>query len=143
VKEKGMVRLCRCYKSSTFPYCDGSHDSHNETCKDSAGPVVIKSLPEEARGLNKLKIPGGFKPALNIGNTKRANNYGVPANMPPDAPCKRVDVVDIEDLAAKGAKGEVTKFCRCWKSKEFPFCDDSHNDHNAQCGDNAGPLVIA
>ena len=34
------------------------------------------------------------------------------------------------------------KFCRFWASKSFPYCDGSHNDHNAETGDNAGPACI-
>lgn len=48
---------------------------------------------------------------------------------------KVADVIQIEDL------GEKTAFCRCWKSKEFPRCDGSHNQHNKETGDNVGPLV--
>jgi len=46
-----------------------------------------------------------------------------------------VSVNDIEDTATKA-------YCRCWKSKKFPFCDGAHNKHNRECGDNVGPLII-
>ncbi|KAF7488946.1 CDGSH iron-sulfur domain-containing protein 1 [Sarcoptes scabiei] len=49
---------------------------------------------------------------------------------------KVVHNVDIEDLDKK------TVFCRCWKSKKFPYCDGSHAKHNEQCSDNVGPLII-
>jgi len=49
---------------------------------------------------------------------------------------KVVDSVDIEDL------GDKAVFCRCWKSKKFPYCDGSHNKHNQTTGDNVGPLII-
>jgi len=49
---------------------------------------------------------------------------------------KVVDSFDIEDLAQK------TVFCRCWRSKKFPYCDGSHNDHNKETGDNVGPLIV-
>ena len=68
----------------------------------------------------------------------RANHYEVPSNMPETNPVKRVDFVDIEDLAGK----EMVKICRCFKSKTFPFCDGSHNEHNKETGDNAGCVVI-
>merc|ERR1719245_636132 len=42
---------------------------------------------------------------------------------------------DIEDL------GKVV-LCRCWKSKKFPYCDGSHNEHNKKTGDNVGPIII-
>lgn len=31
------MAFCRCWKSSTFPYCDGSHAKHNEECGDNCG----------------------------------------------------------------------------------------------------------
>uniref|UniRef100_F1LBW3 CDGSH iron-sulfur domain-containing protein 1 n=1 Tax=Ascaris suum TaxID=6253 RepID=F1LBW3_ASCSU len=34
--------FCRCWKSSKFPYCDGSHNKHNTTTGDNVGPLVIK-----------------------------------------------------------------------------------------------------
>jgi len=49
---------------------------------------------------------------------------------------KVADVIEIEDL------GEKTVFCRCWKSKKFPHCDGSHNQHNQETGDNVGPVVL-
>lgn len=49
---------------------------------------------------------------------------------------KVVDMVNIEDIADKAA------FCRCWKTKNWPYCDGSHGDHNKRSGDNVGPLVL-
>ncbi|XP_055315601.1 CDGSH iron-sulfur domain-containing protein 2 homolog [Sitodiplosis mosellana] len=49
---------------------------------------------------------------------------------------KVADFVDIEDIAEKAA------FCRCWKSKNWPYCDGSHGAHNKECGDNLGPVVL-
>lgn len=50
---------------------------------------------------------------------------------------KIVDFVDIEDLDK-----EKISYCRCWRSKKFPLCDGSHNEHNKATGDNVGPLVL-
>ena len=89
-------RFCRCWKSSTFPLCDNSHVEHNEACGDNAAPMVIT----------------GFDPVLK----SLANNYSVPSTVPPDEPTKRVDMLNVEDIAAQvKADGDV-KFCRCWKS---------------------------
>jgi len=49
---------------------------------------------------------------------------------------KVVDTVEIEDIADKAA------FCRCWRSKNWPYCDGSHGPHNKECGDNVGPVVV-
>ncbi|CAL1530609.1 unnamed protein product [Lymnaea stagnalis] len=49
---------------------------------------------------------------------------------------KVVNSVDIEDL------GDGAAFCRCWRSKKFPYCDGSHNAYNKETGDNVGPLCL-
>ncbi|XP_032825010.1 CDGSH iron-sulfur domain-containing protein 2 [Petromyzon marinus] len=33
---------CRCWRSKTFPACDGSHNRHNEETGDNVGPLIIK-----------------------------------------------------------------------------------------------------
>ncbi|XP_078056877.1 CDGSH iron-sulfur domain-containing protein 2 [Mustelus asterias] len=33
---------CRCWRSKTFPVCDGSHNKHNELTGDNVGPLIIK-----------------------------------------------------------------------------------------------------
>ena len=35
--------------------------------------------------------------------------------------------------------GDRVKLCRCWKSKEFPYCDGTHKELE---GDPAGPVVV-
>lgn len=50
---------------------------------------------------------------------------------------KVVDCLNIEDLGDKQA------FCRCWRSKKFPYCDGTHSKYNTDTGDNVGPLVIS
>ena len=35
------VAFCRCWKSSTFPKCDGSHNKHNKETGDNVGPLLI------------------------------------------------------------------------------------------------------
>ncbi|KAJ8248372.1 hypothetical protein GJAV_G00241320 [Gymnothorax javanicus] len=49
---------------------------------------------------------------------------------------KVVHAFDIEDL------GDKAVYCRCWRSKKFPFCDGAHTKHNQETGDNVGPLII-
>ncbi|XP_032410465.1 CDGSH iron-sulfur domain-containing protein 1 [Xiphophorus hellerii] len=52
-----------------------------------------------------------------------------------DSP-KVVHSFDMEDIGAKAV------YCRCWKSKKFPYCDGAHNSHNEETGDNVGPLIV-
>lgn len=52
-----------------------------------------------------------------------------------DSP-KVADIVDIEEI------GDKKVFCRCWRSKKFPYCDGSHTKHNQVTGDNVGPLIV-
>ncbi|XP_063774320.1 CDGSH iron-sulfur domain-containing protein 2 isoform X1 [Pseudophryne corroboree] len=33
---------CRCWRSKTFPVCDGSHNKHNELTGDNIGPLILK-----------------------------------------------------------------------------------------------------
>ncbi|XP_067010761.1 CDGSH iron-sulfur domain-containing protein 2 homolog isoform X2 [Anabrus simplex] len=56
-------------------------------------------------------------------------------NIKKDNP-KVVDVIDVEDISEKAA------FCRCWKSKKFPYCDGAHGQHNKETGDNVGPICV-
>ncbi|EDO30253.1 predicted protein, partial [Nematostella vectensis] len=49
---------------------------------------------------------------------------------------KVADFVEIEDI------GDKAVFCRCWRSKKFPYCDGSHGAHNKETGDNVGPLIV-
>ena len=145
--EEGEVKFCRCWSSTTFPFCDGSHDVHNVDCTvagspDNAAPFVINT---SGTALADVKVlADGTIPMLDesLAGKANANRYGVPSTMPPDDPTKRVDIIDIEALRAEVKdKGEV-KFCRCWSSSTFPFCDGSHDTHNLDCGDNTGPVVL-
>ncbi|MEQ2208454.1 hypothetical protein XENOCAPTIV_000621 [Xenoophorus captivus] len=58
-------------------------------------------------------------------------NVGISKDSP-----KVVHSFDMEDIGTKAV------YCRCWKSKKFPFCDGAHTKHNEETGDNVGPLII-
>ncbi|XP_026872862.1 CDGSH iron-sulfur domain-containing protein 1 isoform X2 [Electrophorus electricus] len=49
---------------------------------------------------------------------------------------KVVHSFDMEDIGKKAV------YCRCWRSKKFPYCDGAHTKHNEETGDNVGPLII-
>lgn len=46
-------------------------------------------------------------------------------------------LTDLEDLVKKDKNGTVA-LCRCWRSKNFPLCDGTHNAFNKECGENVG-----
>ncbi|GAB5354971.1 hypothetical protein AAMO2058_000165800 [Amorphochlora amoebiformis] len=54
---------------------------------------------------------------------------------------KVVHFGEAKKIAEENESGNVA-YCRCWKSKKFPFCDGAHNGHNKSTGDNVGPLVF-
>lgn len=39
--DKQKVSYCRCWRSETFPYCDGAHRDYNQECGDNTGPLTI------------------------------------------------------------------------------------------------------
>ncbi|XP_063376893.1 CDGSH iron-sulfur domain-containing protein 2 homolog [Cydia fagiglandana] len=49
---------------------------------------------------------------------------------------KVVDFIDIEDITEKAV------LCRCWKTKNWPYCDGTHASHNKETGDNVGPAIV-
>ncbi|KAJ9539713.1 hypothetical protein OSB04_026219 [Centaurea solstitialis] len=39
---KPVTAYCRCWRSGTFPLCDGSHVKHNKANEDNVGPLLLK-----------------------------------------------------------------------------------------------------
>ncbi|KAL7107241.1 hypothetical protein ACP275_06G042000 [Erythranthe tilingii] len=40
---KPLTAYCRCWRSGTFPLCDGSHVMHNKATGDNVGPLLLKN----------------------------------------------------------------------------------------------------
>uniref|UniRef100_A0A8D0GW84 Iron-binding zinc finger CDGSH type domain-containing protein n=1 Tax=Sphenodon punctatus TaxID=8508 RepID=A0A8D0GW84_SPHPU len=51
-----------------------------------------------------------------------------------DSPKVVIHAFDMENM------GDKAVYCRCWRSKKFPFCDGTRIKHNEETGDNVGPL---
>jgi len=49
----------------------------------------------------------------------------------------KCQVINTRDIAPG------TKFCRCLKSKDFPYCDGSHNVFTGTCDGEVQPLVVS
>jgi len=95
-----------------------------------------------AAGISYLAVQG-LANAPGVGPVIKEKLKKVPGFKPNKVNCcikqdspKVVDILDMEDLGDKGV------FCRCWKSKKFPYCDGSHAKHNEETGDNVGPLIV-
>ncbi|KAI5077800.1 hypothetical protein GOP47_0007624 [Adiantum capillus-veneris] len=39
---KPLQAYCRCWRSKTFPLCDGTHAKHNKETGDNVGPLLLK-----------------------------------------------------------------------------------------------------
>ncbi|KAL8141479.1 hypothetical protein V2J09_014511 [Rumex salicifolius] len=39
---KPTTAYCRCWRSGTFPLCDGGHMKHNKATGDNVGPLLLK-----------------------------------------------------------------------------------------------------
>merc|ERR1712087_587992 len=120
-----MGKFCRCMASKAFPFCDGSHVELNNNGSSNAGPLVIKADPPEVNDVGQPE-----------------NGIGQLSNMPPNNPVRRVDFADIDALRRALAVDGEKKFCRCFQSKQFPFCDGTHVELNKQGVTNVGPVVV-
>ena len=56
---------------------------------------------------------------------------------------KVVSKTTLVDLQDKSKEGKTVAFCRCWRSKTFPYCDGSHTKWNEVAKDNVcTPLFL-
>ncbi|AFZ81157.1 hypothetical protein BEWA_005650 [Theileria equi strain WA] len=46
----------------------------------------------------------------------------------------------IETFPGKDQPDTIVRICRCWQSRRFPYCDDTHK-LLAEMGDDVGPFV--
>jgi len=114
---KGKAVMCRCWRSGTFPNCDGSHMKHNKETGDNVGPLII-SVPK-GESVAMMSTTGQINPSI-----------------------KKEEAKVVDTLNAGEIKGKAV-MCRCWRSGTFPNCDGSHMKHNKETGDNVGPLIIS
>merc|ERR1712066_391130 len=115
-------------KSIPLPY--NFNDIKSLTIKDVAHLVVLG-------GTIGATVHYGILPLL---EEKPVANSGL---VNPDILKEKPKVVDVmsKDDIDFGERDRVC-FCRCWRSKTWPYCDGSHNAHNKETGDNVAPLVI-
>eukprot|EP00937_MAST-01D_sp_MAST-1D-sp2_P005079 g5079.t1 len=85
--------------------------------------VIVGFLLARFLSKNHQVNPDIMKPGTPGGTAKVVNKHSVR---------------EIEDAS----DGKLV-FCRCWRSKTFPFCDGSHVQHNKDTGDNVGPLIVS
>eukprot|EP00667_Euglena_gracilis_P007425 EG_transcript_7500 len=120
---KGKAVMCRCWLSKTWPKCDGAHAKHNAETGDNVGPLIV-SAPAPAEGPVAMLGASGEKAGI----------------INPAVRKEEAKVVDTLDAGA--IKGKAV-MCRCWLSKTWPKCDGAHAKHNAETGDNVGPLIVS
>lgn len=98
--------LCRCGKSASKPYCDGSHLAKT----DDAAPFIATGEPL-TRDMTMLSLRGG---PLQI-------------DAKPNGPLKFTGPVEIISGTGRGVERTTGCFlCRCGASANKPFCDGSH-----------------
>ncbi len=76
--QERTVRICRCWQSRKFPYCDDSHKLLMES-GDSVGPLIVKiepHFPQDAKNLaeigNKNSSSSGIKTSDSLKRVKKA-----------------------------------------------------------------------
>ncbi|KAM9495055.1 CDGSH iron-sulfur domain-containing protein 1 isoform 2-T2 [Clarias gariepinus] len=100
--------------------------------------AAVSGLPtpafSSALRLSKVAVGAGTYLLIRYFSSRRSEGK-VNLEISKDS-SKVVHSFDIEDIDKKAV------YCRCWRSKKFPYCDGAHNKHNEETGDNVGPLII-
>ena len=106
LEQAGELLLCRCGRSASKPYCDGSH---KETGFRDQGAV---SAAYKAKCADPVCTGGVLKLSLR-----------------PNGPIRCLGEMRIDDPSgAPGWTGKQAFICRCGESKNKPFCDGTHRD---------------
>lgn len=106
MQKTSEVWLCRCGKSASKPFCDGSHKTVG-----FRDPVRVSQTYRP-----KAVEPGATGPTLRV--SVRANG-----------PLRAQGEMRVCEAGGQVAwSGAQASFCRCGASKDKPFCDGSHRE---------------
>lgn len=113
----GKKVYCRCWRSGTFPNCDGTHMAHNEACDDNVGPLIVtapKSAPPKKAPPKKKPAPAAkaetATPAKKVEPAKPAPKKAEPV--------KKVESTTKKDVAKTTKKESLIR--RIWnRVKKF------------------------
>jgi CDGSH-type Zn-finger protein len=99
--------LCRCGRSGSKPYCDGSHKDAGFRDAGAVSPdYKSKSTPGGAPG-----------PCLRL-------------TLMPNGPVRCFGNMEIRASGGRGGwVGVMASLCRCGESSNKPFCDGTHRDN--------------
>ena len=99
--------LCRCGRSSTKPYCDGSH--------------------KEAGFRDRGEVSAAYK---SKGPDPEATGSVLKISLRPNGPIRCLGDMRIADPSGDHAwTGKQAFLCRCGESKNKPFCDGTHREN--------------
>uniref|UniRef100_A0A0G4GG49 Iron-binding zinc finger CDGSH type domain-containing protein n=1 Tax=Chromera velia CCMP2878 TaxID=1169474 RepID=A0A0G4GG49_9ALVE len=132
--------VCRCYKSDKFPLCDQSHGALNMQGAQ-IGPCLL-----EVRRNGGWLYNTWYKQQTEKAATKISDAH----YLGPSDPVESFHRIDpnvyryndyhhqVETYPQEGMK--KVRICRCWQSKRFPICDDTHKAL-VEAGDPVGPYT--
>jgi len=106
LEQAGELWLCRCGRSSTKPYCDGSH----------------KDVGFRDRGA----VSAAYKPK---GADPELEGSVLKLSLRPNGPIRCLGDMRIDDPSGASAwTGRQAFLCRCGESRNKPFCDGTHRE---------------